>query len=90
MRSAVGSVEGRYAFLPGIYAAARLEHLAFGQVTSASVRLPWDAPVTRLEIGGGYSIRRNIVARGSWQFNQRDGGRIRTASFGAAQLLYWF
>lgn len=90
LRSAVGSVEGRYAFFPGMYAAARLEHLAFGEVTASSVRLPWDAPVTRLEIGGGYSIRRNIVARGSWQWNQRDGGRIRTASFGAAQLLYWF
>ena len=90
LRSSVGSVEGRYVFFPGIYAAARLEHLTFSRITASSVTLPWDAPVTRLEIGGGYSIRRNIVARGSWQFNQRDGGRIRTANFGAAQLLYWF
>jgi hypothetical protein len=90
LRSAVGSVEGRYAFLPGMYAAARLEHLAFSRITGSSVTLPWDAAVTRLEIGGGYSIRRNIVVRASWQLNQRDAGRIRSASFGAAQLLYWF
>jgi hypothetical protein len=90
LRTSVGSVEGRYAFLPGMYAAARLEHLAFSQIHGSSATLPWDAPVTRLEIGGGYYIRRNIVARGSWQLNQRDGGRIRSASFGAAQLLYWF
>jgi hypothetical protein len=90
LRTSVGSVEGRYAFLPGMYAAARLEHLAFSRIHGSSATLPWDAPVTRLEIGGGYYIRRNIVARGSWQLNQRDGGRIRSASFGAAQLLYWF
>ena len=90
LRSVAGSVEGRYAFLPGMYAAARLEHLAFSRIHGSSATLPWDAPVTRLEIGGGYYIRRNIIARGSWQLNQRDGGRIRSASFGAAQLLYWF
>ena len=90
LRSAAGSVEARYAFLPGMYAAARLEHLAFSDVSGTSGTLPWDAPVTRLEIGGGYSIRRNIQVRGSWQLNQRDGGRIRSARFGAAQFLYWF
>jgi hypothetical protein len=90
LRSGVGSVEGRYAFRPGMYAAARIEHLGFSRIAGTSAVMPWDAPVTRLEIGGGYSIRRNIVARGSWQLNQRDGGRIRSASFAAAQLLYWF
>ena len=75
LRSGVGSIEGRYAFRPGMYAAARIEHLAFSRIAGTSAVMAWDAPVTRLEIGGGYSVRRNIVVRGSWQHNQRDGGK---------------
>ena len=34
----------------------------------------WDAPVTRLETGVGYYIRRNLLAKGTYQHNWRDGG----------------
>ena len=37
-------------------------------------------PVTRLEVGGGYSIQRNLLLKLSFQHNTRDGGRVRTAT----------
>jgi hypothetical protein len=53
---------------------------------------PWDAPVRRIEVGGGYSLQRNLVLKLSYQYNTRDGGSFlpRLAKFGAAQLVYWF
>src|SRR6266851_9068950 len=42
------SVEGRYKLLPGLYVAARFDHLGFSEITGATAgTLPWDAPVTR-------------------------------------------
>jgi hypothetical protein len=90
LRALATSVETRYAFLPGVYAAGRVEHLAFNRIEGTPVPLAWEAPVTRVEIGGGYYLRRNLEARGSWQVNERDGGRVRTGRFAAAQVLFWF
>jgi hypothetical protein len=45
--------------------------------SKASRRRPWDAPVTRFEIGGGYSLRRNLLLKGSFQHDSRDGGVLR-------------
>ena len=49
----------------------------------------WDAPVTRLETGAGYYIRRNLLAKGTYQHNWRDGGRRHEprAVRGAAAFL---
>jgi len=85
-----GSVEGRYTFLPGAYAAARLEHLTFDRVAGPTLTATWDAPVSRVEVGGGYYLQRNVVARLSYQHNTRSGGRITRDGLMAAQLLYWF
>ncbi len=52
---------------------------------------PWDAPVTRVEVGGGYSIQRNLLLKGSFQYDRRDGGRLQSrAHLVAAQLVFWF
>lgn len=83
-------VEGRYRLWPGIYAAARAERLGFSEISGSGLRLPWEAPVRRFEAGMGWSIVRNVVLKGSWQLNERDGGRERRESLGAVQLLYWF
>ena len=83
-------VEGRYSLWPGLYAAARAEHLGFNQVTGSIQRITWEAPVTRVEVGGGYYLQRNLVARLSVQMNWRDGGRVRHSVLPTAQLLYWF
>jgi hypothetical protein len=52
---------------------------------------PWDVPVTRIGVGGGYSIQRNFVVKVAFQRNTRDGGRLATrANLPAVQLLFWF
>jgi hypothetical protein len=85
------SVEGRYKIRPGWYAAARYDHLGFSRITSARETLPWDAPVQRFEIGGGYSIERNLILKLSYQHDNRDGGVLtRVANMVAAQLVFWF
>jgi hypothetical protein len=85
------SVEGRYKLRPGLYAAARYDHLGFSSVTSTTATLPWDAPVTRIEIGGGYSIQRNLLLKGSFQHNRRDGGPLPpVANMISTQLVFWF
>ena len=90
--SALGAwVEGRYRLAPRIYVAARADRLGFSSVTGANgVATPWDAPVTRLELGGGYLLRRNLVVRAAAQFNQRDGGRVRQRTYLTSQVAWWF
>ena len=90
LRSAAVSLEAKYAFLPGAYAAARAERLTFNRVTGNQRTDTWDAPVSRIEIGGGYYIQRNLIGRASLQFNDRSGGRVTSARLAAVQLLYWF
>jgi len=90
LRAAAAAVEGRYTLAPGWYAAGRIEHLGFNRIASATQIAEWEAPLTRLEVGGGYYVQRNLIAKTSLQFNRRDGGRIRSSQLLAAQLLYWF
>jgi hypothetical protein len=91
LRALAVSAEGRYTFLPGMYLAARAEHLAFNRIRGSTGAITeWEAPVTRVEVGGGYYLQRNLIARVSVQVNRRDGGRVRSATLPAFQLLYWF
>lgn len=84
------AVEGRYKVTPGLYIAARGDHLGFSTITASAGAAAWEAPVTRWEVGGGYAVRRNAHLRVSWQHNARAGGRVRRLTAVAAQLLYWF
>ena len=85
-------VEGRYKFTPRIFAAARVDHLGFSKISGSIWRSPttWDAPVNRIEWGGGYYFQRNLVGRAVVQHNRRDGGFIRSRTFVSGQLSYWF
>jgi hypothetical protein len=83
-------VEGRYKFRPGMYAAARFDHLAFSEITGSLRTDTWDAPVTRYSVGGGYSIQRNLLLKLEFQHNTRDGGLVRSSNPLAAQLVFWF
>jgi hypothetical protein len=83
-------VEGRYKLRPGFYTAARVDHLGFGEITGATRTAAWDAPVTRVEVGAGYLIQRNLEFMVSLQRNVRDGGRVPRLTIGAAQLGFWF
>ncbi len=85
------SLEGRYKLRPGLFVAARFDHLGFSDVAGTQLTEAWDAPVTRIEFGGGYSIQRNLVLKLSYQYNTRDGGPLlRTAKMTAGQLVFWF
>ncbi len=93
LRAVALSMEGRYRLTPAVFASARVDHLGFSRVTGTlfgGQPTTWEAPVSRLEVGGGYYLQRNLVAKVVYQHNWRDGGRVRTRGFAAAQLLYWF
>ena len=65
----------------------------FGTITGtvAQGTLAWDAPATRVEIGSGWSIQRNLLVKLSYQHNTRDGGPLpRVVNLVAAQMVFWF
>jgi hypothetical protein len=90
LRARALSGEARYKLVPGAWVAARVDHLGFSEVQTTLGPVTWDAPVWRLEAGGGYALRRNLLLKASWQNNWRDGGRIRSKGMATAQVLYWF
>jgi hypothetical protein len=90
LRAIGTSVEGRYKVAPGLYVAGRVDHLGFNDITGTDIRESWDAPVTRVEAGGGYSLQRNLILKLSGQRDIRDGGRVPTATLFATQLVFWF
>ena len=83
-------IEGRYRVLPGVHVAARAERLGFNRLQTTAGLEPWEAPVRRFEVGGGYAIIRNVIVKASWQRNIRDEGRVRDDSLAALQIVYWF
>jgi len=93
MSARAAYLEGRYRFHPRIFVAARVDGLAFSRIAGTMFGgrpTPWDAGVARVEVGGGYYLQRNVVARAAVQHNRRDGGRVRQRTFVSAQLAYWF
>jgi len=82
--------EARYKLRPGLYAAARVERLGFARLASTLGEQGWDAPVTRVEAGGGYTPWRHATLKLSWQHDERDGGRVRGNDLVAGQVLLWF
>jgi len=82
--------EARYKIRPGLYAAARAERLGFSEIPSAAGLRTWDAPVTRVEAGAGFSPWRYVLLKASWQHNWRDGGAVRENDLVAGQVVLWF
>jgi hypothetical protein len=89
-----GYVEGRYRFGPRVFAAMRVDALSFTRISGDRLfngqPTTWDAPVSRVELGGGVNIQRNLTARMVVQHNWRDGGRVKQATYVSGQLAYWF
>ena len=83
-------VEGRYKIGPGFYVAVRGDRLDFSAVRGDRGLVEWDAQTWRFETGVGYSLTRNVIFKGVWQRNGRDGGRLRRDALFAGQVLYWF
>jgi hypothetical protein len=87
-------LEGRYRLTPRLYVAARGEYLGFSKIHAGedpgTQRVEWDAPVTRAEIGAGFSIQRNVRVKLAYQYNWRDDGTTRRRGALATQIGYWF
>jgi hypothetical protein len=90
-------VEARRKIRPGLYAAARFDHVGFSTLTAsppAGSTTPlvttWEAPVTRVELGAGYSIRRNVVVKAVVQQNWRKEAAEQSDMVIAAQTQFWF
>jgi hypothetical protein len=83
-------LEGRVKIAPGFYVAVRGDRLDFSKIRGSAGLAEWDAQTWRFEAGLGYSLTRNILFKGSWQKNGRDGGRVRKDALFAGQVLYWF
>ena len=91
MRATAWLTEGRYKVAPGWYVAARYDRMLFSRVESSQGAIDWDAGLWRVEAGVGYSVRRNVTLKASYQVpDRRDGGRVTSAHLGAAQVLLWF
>ena len=82
--------EVRRKLRPGLYVAGRGERLAFSEIPSAAGRGSWDAPVTRVELGAGWTPTRHVLLKASWQHNWRDGGRVRENDLVAGQVVLWY
>jgi hypothetical protein len=87
-------VEARYKIRPGLYAAARGDHLGFSRIAGTLYGgrpTAWDAPVSRVEVGAGYSFRRNLLLKIAVQRNWRTGVAFGAReSVAGAQVLFWF
>jgi hypothetical protein len=90
LRATATSVEGKYKIVPRLYAAARFDRLGFSEIVGTHGPETWDAPVTRVEIGAGYSLQRNLLFKLAYQYNVRDAGAVHRLSLLAAQLHFWF
>jgi hypothetical protein len=84
------SLEGQRKLAPGLYLAARFDRLSFTQVSGSRERLPWDSPVSRLELVLGYSLRRGLTLKGGYQQNWRDVGPPGEDGFPLAQVVWRF
>lgn len=90
LRARTFLVEGRYKIRPGLYAAARFDHIGFSEITGTTRTAEWEAPVDRVELGGGYSILRNLMVKGSYQRDTRPAGRTQKLNAIASQVVFWF
>ncbi|MEQ1897413.1 MAG: hypothetical protein ABL971_08510 [Vicinamibacterales bacterium] len=84
------SMEVRQTLRPGLYAAGRLEHLGFSRITGQGRQSEWEAPVSRIEVGGGYRLTRSLELKASFQHNRRETFRFGRFTGLASQLAYWF
>lgn len=87
-----GFLEARYRLHPRWQIGARVERLDFSDVARAGEPLPiaWDAAVDRLEVAVGFRLARAFDIRAGVQRNWRDGGRVRSRTYPALQVIFGF
>jgi hypothetical protein len=83
-------VEGRYRLWPGLSVAARSDNLWFSRIQATEGPSDWEADTYRVEVATTVAITRNVMVKVAAQHNRREGGRQRTDTPLAAQIVYWF
>jgi hypothetical protein len=83
-------LEAKVRLRPGLYVAARGDQLRFSTIHGSTGPNTWDADVSRLEMGVGYTIRRGLLVKASLSSNWRDGGAVRESHLAGVQALFWF
>ena len=84
------SLEALYRLRPGLDAAARFDRLGFGELTGSRKTDSWDAPVTRVEAGLVYALRRGLAVKAVYQYNWRSAGPRGRNGFPAVQVGWRF
>jgi hypothetical protein len=84
-----GYVEARVRVRPGLFVAARADHIWFSAIRTSIGDMTWDANVSRVELGLGYTIRRGLLLKSSVLSHWRDGGEIRRDTLVGVQLSFW-
>jgi hypothetical protein len=80
-------VEAKYTFTPGLFGAARLAQMAFGEIEDAfGEKKRWDRTTYRAELGAGYFFTRNLFLKATGQLNFQAGGREPDDDLFAMQL----
>jgi hypothetical protein len=86
-------VEARYRPHPRWHVGARMDRLDFSsisRVATPATPISWDAPVDRVEVAVGFRLARAFDIRAGVQRNWRDGGRVRSRTFPALQVIFGF
>lgn len=74
LRSLGYYVEAKYALFPGFFAAARWNQMTFGAIRDAAgEQTPWDRNAWRAELGVGYFIHVNLLAKAQYELNHTNG-----------------
>jgi hypothetical protein len=90
LTSRAGYLEAKVRLLPRLYAAIRGDIMRFTSIQGSAGPETWEAAVSRLEYGIGFTIQRGLLVKASVLSNWRDGGGVRESHMGAVQLLFWF
>lgn len=71
-----GYVEAKLTVAPGLFVAARLARMSFGEIEDpAGESKRWDRTSSRAELGGGWYLTRNMLLKATLQLNYQAGGR---------------
>ena len=84
--------KGRYKIRPGLYVAARVDHLGFSDDRRHARHGSRGTRRSRaLEVGGGYSMQRNLAAQDLVSSTTRaTAAGCTTRTSAAAQMVFWF
>lgn len=86
-------LEARYRLHPRWQIGARVDRLDFSNVSRSgdpAALVSWDAAVDRVEVALGFRLARSFDIRAGVQRNWRDGGRVRSRTFPALQVICGF